>query len=93
MPNITEHHSKEEWEGDGSEHARIELLIPGHSIGIGDLLCDGCIAVGVKHGWGVTQRQLIQSWCWDHFVQVEGKSGKILHRDVDIRDGELISHL
>ena len=48
--HVTEHDSEEEGEGDRREDGRVDLLVAGHSVGVGDFLGHDRVAVGVEGG-------------------------------------------
>lgn len=50
MADVSEHDAEEEGEGDGGEDRRVDLLVAGRAVGVGDLLRDHGVAVGVEGG-------------------------------------------
>ena len=57
--HIAEHDSEEEGEGDSCEDGGVDLLVAGHSVGIGDFLGHDGVAVGVEGGGGFGEGQLL----------------------------------
>lgn len=62
VADITEHNTKEEGESDGGEDRRVDLLVAGSTVGVGDFLCDHGVAVGVEGGWRLCALEFLHLW-------------------------------
>lgn len=62
VADISEHDTKEEGESDGGEDRRVDLLVTGSAVGVGDFLCDQGVAVGVEGGWRLCALELLHLW-------------------------------
>ena len=51
MPNISEHHSEQEWKNSYGKKGRVDLFVAGRAIGIDDLLEWGSEGVVLEISW------------------------------------------
>ena len=69
VSDIAEHDSEEEGERDSGENGRVELLVAGDTVSVGDFLSDECVAIGIKGGGRFAEFDLMQCGRGYHLAQ------------------------
>ncbi len=93
MPNIAEHHSKEEREGDCCEDRRVDLSVSGHTIGVCDLLSNGSVAVSVEGSGRLCGLYFLQLWSGHYSVYSLHEDFLLRPWKIQICDNEVLSQL
>lgn len=93
MAHISEHHSEEEGEGDGGEDGGVYLGVARNTIGVGDLLGNTRVAVGVEGCRRLAGLELLQFGGRDYGGYLGDQSFFFCSREVEIGDDEVLTQL
>lgn len=93
VADITEHDTEEEGESDGGEDRRVDLLVAGSAVGVGDFLRDHGVAVGVEGSWRLCALEFLHLRGGHDGVDAAYQNFLLHARQVEIRDYEMLTQL